>query len=564
MKYAFLGTGAVLTILAGVAWVWVLPQPYDYRLGMLGGMLRAADANKDGCIGRDEFESMWVLLDGNHDNVLGREECVSESAAALVPEFAAAFDDIDADANGHVDRDEYGLLFRNLDANGDGALKAADTPSPPIVLIWATDDNPVRREQLQLFNAHHPEYRVRIDPTTLSTEKVMVQCLAGVGPDIIDCYTPLTLAAFVNSGIAMDVTGALAARGVDAREVWPCLHPLIYLDGRLYGLPGNASADGIWYNKRMFDEAGIPYPRPDWTWDECIAIAKRLTKRDARGRPLRFGLMTGRFAWRYTFLPQWGGSIYTPEGTRSALDRPEALAAAQFFQDLIFKHGVCPSATEEIAMSSHGGWGLGEQNWFVSVRTAMAIGGRWWLCTLRADAFRQLDAGVAPAPRGPRPSQIGHGRASLVNANSRHVDGALTFVTFLYGKEWNQLMNRQADGLGAVKKYHYGEYEDAFLHDPKRPEEIYNAVWRQAMEEALAEPGSPFVNGQQVERILFRQQDMIVGGQKTGEQAMRDSAREINQAIAEQLRLDPDLKSKYDELVRNGAPPAWDGPEQAP
>lgn len=562
MKYAFLGIAVVLAALSVAAWLWTPPDPYDYRGGLLRAVLRVGDLDHDMRVSRSEFERLLAVYDADHDSATLRSEI--EAGPNWREQFLGVFERIDVDADGRIGSEERRLLFRNLDSSGDEVLTACDSPAPPVLLTWVTDDNPVRREQLQLFNAYHPEYHVQIDPATLSTEKAMVQCLAGVGPDIIDCYTPLTLAAFVHSGIAMDVTDALAARGVDTREVWPCLYPLIVLDGRLYGHPGNASADAIWYNKRMFDEAGEAYPRPDWTWEECVAIAKRLTKRDARGRPVQFGLMTGRFAWRYTFLPQWGGSIYTAEGTRCALDRPEALAAAQFFQDLIVKHGVCPSATEEIAMSSQGGWGLGEQNWFVSERTAMALGGRWWLCTLRNGAFRHIETGVAPIPRGPRPNQIGHGRASLVNANGKHLEGALTFVAFLHGKEWNQLMSRQADGLGPVKKYHYGDYEEAYLHEPAHPDEIYNAVWRQAMEEAVAEPSSPFVNGQQVERILFRQQDMIVGGQKSAEQAMRDSVREINQAIIEQLRQDPDLKAKYVNLVRNGASPAWDNAEQAP
>ncbi|MBP8129110.1 MAG: extracellular solute-binding protein [Candidatus Hydrogenedentes bacterium] len=551
MKHVFSVTAAVMAACSIVAWRWQPPPAPDFRISVLEAALRAGGRDGRSRLSWPEFRTL-----------------LREPGACDDPFWPMAlrdaFDRIDANADGVIDADEERLLFGNLDTTGDGLLTAQDRPTPPKILYWATDDAPVRREQMDLFNACHPEYRVVIDPTVGTMEKVIVQCLAGVGPDIFDCYSGAQLAAFVRSGVAYDATDALRARGVDIRQIWPAVHPHILLDGRLYGHPGNTNADAVWYNKRIFDEAGIPYPSPDWTWDECIAIAKRLTKRDARGRPVRFGLMTGKFAWRTTFVPQWGGSLYNPEGTRCILDTPEARAGAQFFHDLIFKHGVCPSATEELAMANQGGWGIGEQNWFATERTAMAVGGRWWLCTLRRDEYKHLRYGVAPLPRGPLARGGGGGRASLINKNSANLEGALTFVAFLHGREWNQLMNRQADALAPVKKYHYGEYADAFLRDPRYPREDFNAVWLEALEHAVPEMPSPFVNGQRVERIILTQSDLVTGGHVTGEQAMRDAALQVNASIVEMLRIDPELRARYDALLAQGAAPAWDNKADAP
>ncbi|MBI4560244.1 MAG: extracellular solute-binding protein [Candidatus Hydrogenedentes bacterium] len=433
-----------------------------------------------------------------------------------------------------------------------------------IELVWCSDDNPMRREQIALFNQLYPQYRLKLDPQNSTMEKVIVQCLAGVGPDVFDCYSGFQLTAFVRSGIALDSTEALLQRGVDPSAVWPCLRPLVTLDGREYGHPDNAHAPAMWFNKAIFDEAGEPYPPNDWTWTEFIEIAQRLTKRDSRGRPVRFGFI-GYWDWQ-SALAQWGANIYTSEGTRSVLDEPKACQAVQFMQDLIYKHKVMPTPTEEAAMSGSGGWGAGAQgggiiDLFGAGRGAMAIGGRWWLCLLRNETYSKLRLGAVELPRGPSRRVFGGGRSTLVNAKSHNIEGALCFLEYLHSQPWNDLINEQADALAPVKKYNYTE---GFLYNPEHPEEDYNAVWRSALENAEPMQVSAYVNGQTVDRILVEQLDMVKANVKPATRAMRDAARKINEAIVEQLRLDPELREQYYAAVKRGARPAWDREEDAP
>ena len=428
-------------------------------------------------------------------------------------------------------------------------------------VVWVSDDNPVRREQIELFNRLYPKYHLRLDPQNSGMEKVIVQCLAGVGPDVFDCYSGFQLAAFVRSGIARDCTDDLAARGIDVRKTWPCLHPLVIHEGRVYGHPDNAHAPALWYNKRVFDKAGEPYPTGDWTWEEFIPLAKRLTRYDDRGRPEQFGLMMGYGDWLDVLVAQWGGSVYTPEGTRSALDSAEAAEAMQFYQDLIYAHKVTPSPTEESAMASAGGWGSGIIALFGADKAAMAIGGRWWLCLLRRADFADLPLGAVELPAGPSRRIFGGGRSTLVNARSKNIEGALTFLEYMHGKDWNDLVNRQADALSPVMEYNYTQ---EFLLNPEHPEEDYNAVWRSAMENATPRQVSAYVNGQTVDRILAKQADLVRADLKTGAEAMADAAREVNEAIIEQIEIDPELRARYYEDVGNGARPAWDDPEDAP
>ncbi|HPO15745.1 MAG TPA: extracellular solute-binding protein [Candidatus Hydrogenedentes bacterium] len=449
-----------------------------------------------------------------------------------------------------------GILAALLIASMVPVLWRPQVQEDRIPIVWTTDDNPIRRHQIELFNSLHTTYRVVLDPANNMLEKVIVQSLAGVGPDVFDCYDGYWLHAFVRSGVALDCTDEMARRGVYAESMWPCVLPHTVLDGRLYGHAGNASPLAVWYNKKLFREAGIPEPTADWTWDECIDIAKRLTKVDDRGRPIQFGLMVDKNQWRLVFLGQWGANVFSPEGTRCILDAPAAQDATQFYADLIHKHHVIPTVSEETAIAASGGWGNSCTAQFAEGRGAMSIGGRWWLCLLRLPDFAGLELGAVTMPHGPTDRLFGEGRSSIVNKYSKNLEGALDFVAFMNGPEWNALVNKEADALGPVKKYHYGEYEQSFLHNPEHPEEEYNLVWRTAMENSVPEPASPFVNGNLVSRILLKHTDLMREGGKSGRQTMIDAAKEINAAIRETLKRDPELKTRYDELVAQGAPSA--------
>src|SRR5579885_1994800 len=96
------------------------------------------------------------------------------------------------------------------------AAPAGKTP-----LIWTSDDNPLRKEQMALFNKEHPKVDLQLDPMNQGIEKVIVQSLAGVGPDLLDCRDANQLAAYVKAGIALDVTDELKSRGIDVKsQTW--------------------------------------------------------------------------------------------------------------------------------------------------------------------------------------------------------------------------------------------------------------------------------------------------------------------------------------------------------
>ncbi|MBI3919829.1 MAG: extracellular solute-binding protein [Armatimonadetes bacterium] len=423
------------------------------------------------------------------------------------------------------------------------------TEKGKIPLVWVSDDNPARREQIGLFNRLNLKYNLRLDPSNTGMEKVIVQSLAGVGPDLFDCYDGFQLSAYVKSGIAWDVTDELGKAGVDvAKDLWSAAHPTIMHEGRVYGFPTNVAVNCVWLNKDLFDKRRVPYPKGPMTWEEFIPLAQRMTIRNAQGKVEQFGLFCDWWNWQQ-FVLQWGGRLYSEDGTRCTLDSPEAIAGVQFLHDLIYKHHVMPSPVEEAAMATQGGWGSGTITFFGGGKGAMALGGRWWLCTLRD--YKKLHLGAFECPHGPYRVSRGYGRATLINRNSPRHQHALEFLKYEAGKGYNELINHQADALAPVIRY---SYTPLYLHDPEFPEEDYNAVWRDAMKFGVPDQISPFINGQAATRILNKQLDLVKNDQKSAAAALTRAAQEINKEIRKTLEKDPLLRVRYLKLTGGRKP----------
>jgi ABC-type glycerol-3-phosphate transport system substrate-binding protein len=95
-------------------------------------------------------------------------------------------------------------------------------------------------------------------------------------------------------------------------------------------------------------------------------------------------------------------------------------------------------------------------------------------------------------------------------------------------REYNELINAQADGLCPVKKW---AQTPAYLNNPQFPQEDYNKVWRDSLEVSEPDPVSPFVNGQIVQRILGKQLDLVKNDQKPVAEALKAAANEINKVL---------------------------------
>ncbi len=422
-------------------------------------------------------------------------------------------------------------------------IRPKATEDGKIILTWTVDDNKSRQQQVELFNKLYPKYKLKIDAGNMEMSKVIVQSIGGVGPDLFCCYSGSDLSAFVKAGVALDITKEINNMGINfSNDIWNGGNSCLMYDGKIYGIPNNVATDALWFNKDIFDANGIAYPKGPWTWEEFLPIAKKLTFRNKKGRIKQYGFMFGWKQWP-TFFRQWGATMYSKDGTQCLLDKPEAIAAVQFMQDLIYKYQVAPTPSQESAMSTQGGWGSGTITLFGGGKSATALGGRYWLIALRN--FNKIRLGAVESPHSSNRVFHSYGKATLINSKSHRKQEAINFLKFMLEKEYNEMINDQADGLGPVKKH---AYSSKYLHNPDFPEENYNEVWRDVMQFAVPENQSIFVNSAVANRIIDEQLDLVKNQHKSAADAMTEAARQINKEIKKAIARDSSLRKKYNAI----------------
>lgn len=237
------------------------------------------------------------------------------------------------------------------------------------------------------------------------------------------------------------------------------IEPFRY-NGTLMCIPQNISSLVVYYNKQLFDQAGVAYPEDTWTWDEFLETAQALT-RDTNGDGTidQYGVGIEPSAIRLApFIWQQGGAL-VDDGqapTRLTLDTPEVLAAAQWFADLQTEHHVVPDAVQIGAEDN--------ESRFQNGRTAMFFESRRAVPTLREiDSF---DWDVAALPQGKQRASILHADAYCMSAQANNKEAAWKFVEFANSPKGQEIIaetGRTVPSLKAVSE------ASVFLEPAERP-----------------------------------------------------------------------------------------------
>jgi multiple sugar transport system substrate-binding protein len=283
-------------------------------------------------------------------------------------------------------------------------------------------------------------------------------------PNASDFYT--RLATGYAAGLAPDVFlinyrryGQFAARDalvplgplletsetLRAEDYYPQPLEAFQFNGELMCLPQNLSSLVVYYNRDLFDAAGVPYPEEGWTWDEFLSAAKALTQDlDGDGLTDQHGLGVENSLIRFTpFIWQAGGELVddTDRPTRLTIDTPEAREAIQFFIDLSLVHKVVPTEAEVLAVS--------DEDRFVNGTTAMLLQSRRVVPTLRQIESFTWD--VAPLPQHEEAAGILHADAYCMSATTQNQDVAWRFIEFANGPEGQQLAARVGRTVPSLK-----------------------------------------------------------------------------------------------------------------
>ncbi len=452
------------------------------------------------------------------------------------------------------------------------APPSVDEQGRPII-TWVSDDNRVRREQIDLFNQANQDYHLRLDPNNTGVTKVIVQCTGGIGPEVFDMYFREQLHDYVRAGVVRPLyrykrDGTViplfdeqklraelgAPRGehlFDLSKTWPAIINDLSVrqwneqeqkyERIQYSFPCNIEAPVVFYNKKIFREAGVPLPPRDWTWDEFRETASKLTKKTDARTYERFGCFS--LEWR-EMIWQNGGSIYCEDQTYCTLDSPEAVEAMQYYYDLMFEHRAMPTPDDRLYMGGQGGWGGNFLQWFSQGQVAMIRVGRWALITFRQnpDLKGNLGACHVPHRKGRKPVVTATSRSAGINKKTPNMNGALKFLAYLASDTYSWQIIRCADAMPPNPAL---VRTDRYLNDPDHPEEEFNRFFPEAVARGRNLEICPFIQPMSVQRIVNRHLDLMYNQRKSPRQTCIDAAAEVNQRIRENLIKYGSMRREY-------------------
>ena len=286
------------------------------------------------------------------------------------------------------------IAFSLICTSGCGGVKE----SKPVIkiAIWGgTDEIEMLNSLVDEWKKAHPDVIAKLEHTPAGsyTNKLLIRIAGGTAPDVMFVEANI----FVNfwaMNAFLDLKPLIENDPTfDLNAFFPEIIDRFTVDGKIYCIPrDNAPFACVYYNKRLFDEAGVPYPEDEWNWADLLDKAIRLTKSGDDGSITQYGYYG--WTWQNFVYSNGGGIVDDVENPkRFILDEKEGVEGLKFYSDLINVHRVCPSPVE------FGNLGMGAQQLFMSSKLAMYQSGFWESTLFRN--IKDFDWDVAMFPKGP-------------------------------------------------------------------------------------------------------------------------------------------------------------------
>ncbi|MGI6366879.1 MAG: ABC transporter substrate-binding protein [Anaerolineae bacterium] len=284
------------------------------------------------------------------------------------------------------------------------------------------------------FQENNPGVKVvqEAAPWAQYWDRLQVQMAGGEAPDI-QWMSGAMFLNFVEKGFFLDLTPYSDADGLTLDEYFTQADVFTYQD-HVYAWPWFHTVSSGWYNKELFDEAGVDYPPTDWqntwSWDEFLETAKKLTKTRDDGRQQYGVVVSNAFeqCWG-SFIWSNGGDVINSEFTQTTMDSPEAIQGLSFVVDLVQKYKVAPEPGDPSAFIE------GMPGPFEAGLCAMEINSS--ALTMKYSKIEQFtpSAMCLPVAPGGVSACSFNGNPNSIAKSSPNPDVAWDFITYLASPE---------------------------------------------------------------------------------------------------------------------------------
>jgi ABC-type glycerol-3-phosphate transport system substrate-binding protein len=290
--------------------------------------------------------------------------------------------------------------------------------------------------------------------------------------------------------------------------------------GKLYAIAYQTGGAAVLFNKALFGAKGVKLPHKDWTYDEFLEAARRLT--DPAGS--KFGVEVGQNGVHYqlgTFILGFGGQRLNEAKDRALWgDDPKSIQGAEFDVDLHTRHRVTPTAEARQTLPAN-------VPPMEAGMVAMELNGLFRHVTVRA-AIGAEHLDFAPPPKGPTGLQrvaVG-GNAWSIMALSKARETAWKVLKWTFGKEGMagpllQFVSWPPLTWAAASPQWLDLFKGTHIADCAR-------VWETGGHDLL-----PLPEGDLAWSTMNAPLNQALRGEIATREAMRESARQLNELFAQ-------------------------------
>jgi ABC-type sugar transport system permease subunit/ABC-type glycerol-3-phosphate transport system substrate-binding protein len=320
--------------------------------------------------------------------------------------------------------------------------------SSPVTIRYACTDGaesiPYIDQIVAEFERAHPNIHVKIEPIVSGADyknKLLAMVAANIAPDTARMGQADYRSFAIRSAILPLDPFLRDSPEVNLRAYYENVVGYFSYEGHLWVLPRAISSNGlVFYNKRLFREAGLAYPDGTWTWDfaprpelgakDFFTCVQRLTKRLPGGKTIQFGYSTSwPQLWMWTLLDSSGLSLWNDDihPTRMTATDPNVLRVFMLASDTENKFHWLPSNNDITTNNSN------VHDEFVKGHVAMMQSGAWECKTLREDMKDPWDVTVVPAFRNEPIRTLGELTGTAIFSSTRHPKECWEFVKWMDG-----------------------------------------------------------------------------------------------------------------------------------
>lgn len=288
------------------------------------------------------------------------------------------------------------------------------TPEKIKLVVWglqSSEDSKGLDAAVAEFERRHPNIDVKMlsmGAGGMNPQKLMTAIVGKVPPDVIH-QDRFTIGDWASRDTFRPLDDLIARDrdkpdGIRKEDFYHACWAEATYKGKVYAIPYNTDDRALYYNRKLFREAGLDPDKPPRTWDELLLYAKKLTVYRSDGGFKRIGFIPNfGNSWLYLYSWQNGGEFMSPDGRTCTMNNPYSVEALQYMVSVYDAlKGV------EAINSFSSGFKANELDPFLTDLVAMKIDGNWFLDGIARFA-PDLDFGVAPAPV-PRERFEGKGR----------------------------------------------------------------------------------------------------------------------------------------------------------